>query len=300
MDRRRAIVVVAVVLMVGLAGCSGLSGPDDGGPDAAAPGADGDMARDDGGASGGNGNGNGAASAEQGVEPLKTQQRQLIRTGTVRLRVNDTETASETIRNMTTDRGGFVTARNRQLRERHNETWTTERVVLRVPSDTFESTVADVQALGAVRNVETSTDDVTEQLVDIEARLSNRRAERDRLRDLYRDANETEDVLAIQRELANVQGEIERLEAKQQALERDVAYATLTIHLEEQPPAGPQPEPEAAWYETGLAAAFLDSVDGVATTGRAIAVGIAYVAPYLVVFGTPLVGVVAAWRRWQA
>ena len=51
------------------------------------------------------------------------------------------------------------------------------------------------------------------QLVDIEARLESLRAERDQLRTLYRQANATDDVLAVQRELSDVQREIERLEA---------------------------------------------------------------------------------------
>lgn len=299
MNRRRTLTVVAVALMAALAGCGGFGGPGDsdgGGPDAAAPNADGDAANR---AGGGNGNGNGAAGSEADVEPLAAQQRQLVRTGTVRLRVDDAEAASRAIRDLATDRDGFVTASNRQVQERHNETWATGTVVIRVPSDTFQATVGDVEALGDVRNAETNTEDVTEQLVDIEARLTNLRAERDRLRDLYQDANETEDVLAVQRELADVQEEIERLEARQQALERDVAYATLTVRLEETPPDAPEPEPEAAWHETGLLAAFLDSVDGVATTLRALAVASAYVAPYVVVFGAPLVGGVAAWRRWR-
>lgn len=293
MDRRRTLIVVGLAIMLALAGCSGFGGSQSGGPDSAPPNADGDAA---GQAAGGDGNGGGA---EANVNHLQFQQRQLIRTGEIRLRVDDTEAASQAIRDMANDRNGFVTASNRQVRERHNETWATETIVIRVPSESFEPTVEAVEALGEVRNAETSTDDVTDQLVDIEARLKNLRAERDRLRALYEQANETQDVLAVQRELADVQEEIERLEARKQALERDVAFSTITVHLAEDPPDSPEPEPEAAWYETGLLTAFLDSVSGVMTTVRAIAVAAAYLAPYVLVFGTPLVGGVVAWRRYR-
>lgn len=299
MDTRRTVLVVAVVLMLALAGCSGFGGSNGDGPDAEA----GDASEDAGapGASGGNGNGAGdAADAGQAnVDRLQYSQRRLIRRGEIRLRVNDTDAASDAVRTLTDDRDGFVTASNREVRERNNETWSTATVVIRVPSESFAASFATLEGLGAVRNAETETEDVTEQLVDIEARLENLRAERDRLRELYEDANETEDVLAVQRELADVQEEIERLEARQQALERDVAYATITVHLEEAPPDAPEPEPEAAWYETGLVSAFLDSVGGVATAVRALAVALAYAAPYVLVFGTPLVGGVLAWRRWR-
>jgi uncharacterized spore protein YtfJ len=288
MNRRRTLLVVAVVLMLGLAGCSGMGGSDgvqSGNGDGAEQAAD----------AGGNGNGAGG-SGEASVQPLQAQQRQVIKTGEVRLRVNDTERASQSVQDLAAERGGFVSARNREANERYNETWETERIVIRVPGEEFEATVAEIETLGEVRSVETNTEDVTEQLVDIEARLENLRAERDRLRELYDEANETEDVLAVQRELADVQEEIERLEARKKALERDVAYSTITVHLAEEPPESPEPEPEAAWYDTGLVAAFLESVSGVTTTLRAMAVATAYLAPYLIVFGTPVVGIVAYQR----
>jgi len=289
MNRRRTLLVVAVVLMLGLAGCSGMGGSDgvqSGNGDGAEQAAD----------AGGNGNGAGD-SGEASVQPLQAQQRQVIKTGEVRLRVNDTERASQSVQDLAAERGGFVSARNREANERYNETWETERIVIRVPGEEFEATVAEIETLGEVRSVETNTEDVTEQLVDIEARLENLRAERDRLRELYDEANETEDVLAVQSELARVQEEIERLEAQQRRLEERVAYATITVRLAE-----PQPEPEEpqeqdpAWYETGVVTAFLESVSGVATLLRAAVVGAAYLAPYLLVLGTPVIGAAALYR----
>ncbi len=295
MADRRTLAVVGLVVLLALAGCSGFGGPQSGGPDAGEP-ADGDAEAEQG--DGGNaGNGGDSRAAGANAAQLEVQQRQLIRTGELRLRVNDTETAGEAVRALARDRDGFVTASNVEVHERHNATWRTARIVLRVPSEEFSAAVAEIESLGDVRSAETSTEDVTDQLVDIEARLSNLRAERDRLRELYEQANETEDVLAVQRELADVQQEIERLEARQQSLQRDVAYATITVELEERPPDAPEAEPEPAWYDTGLVAAFLASVDGVATVVRALAVAAAYAAPYVVVFGTPVVAGVVAWRR---
>ena len=306
MARRRTLAVVGLALLLALAGCSGFGGTQSGAPDTNTGNGDGDVERDAG------GNGNGAAggnanAAEEGGAVLESnaaqpaiRERQRIRTGEIRLRVNDTEGTAEAVRSLASEPGGFVSASNVEVHERHNETWRTARIVIRVPSEDFVATVAEIETLGEVRNAQTNTEDVTDQLVDVEARLENLRAERDRLRALYEQANETEDVLAVQRELADVQEEIERLEAQKQSLERDVAYSTITVHLEERPPDAPEPEPEAAWYETGLLAAFLESVSGAATAVRALAVGAAYVAPYAVVFGTPLVGAAVAWRRWGA
>ena len=290
---RQRLLVVAVVLLVALAGCSGLGGSGDGVQEPA----------------GGNGNsagggdaaadaGSGGQQADQRGAQLQVQQRQLIRTGDIELRVNDTEAAGESVREIAAERDGFVAASNREVNERHNETWRTERIVIRVPGESFDGAVAEVEALGEVRSSETRTEDVTDRLVDIEARLENLRAERDRLRGLYEQANETDDVLAVQQELADVQEEIERLEAKKASLERDVAYSTIAVHLTEEPPDPPEPDPERAWYETSAVSAFLQSISGVTRTLRAMFVAAAYVAPYAIVFGTPLAGLVAL-RRYR-
>jgi hypothetical protein len=91
-------------------------------------------------------------------------------------------------------------------------------------------------------------------------------------------------------------GAVERLEARQQSLERDVAFSTITVHLAEAAPDPPEPEAEKAWYETGIITAFFSSVSGVATTLRALLVAGAYVAPYALVFGLPVLGLVALLR----
>jgi len=289
MGTKRTILTVLVALMLVTAGCSGAG-------DGAAPeGGDGgdaadaaDAPRDD------------AESEGMSADDTSNQagaRRQLIRTGRMELRVEDFGTADTEVRAVAESHGGFVSDFSQHTAERHNETWTRGTIVVRVPGDSFQAAVSDLRGVGEVRNVETSTNDVTDQLVDIEARLENLRAERDRLRTLYDEANETEDVLAVQSELARVQEEIERLEAQQRRLEERVAYATITVRLAE-----PQPEPEEpqeqdpAWYETGVVTAFLESVSGVATLLRAAVVGAAYLAPYLLVLGTPVIGAAALYR----
>ncbi|PSP81252.1 DUF4349 domain-containing protein [Halobacteriales archaeon QS_4_69_225] len=303
---RRTYAVVAAVLLVALAGCSGFGGTGSGdagsGPDA-----DGDAAtavEDAGdGAGGGGANAVDAGSDDAGdasdAQRLQTRQRQTIRTGEIRLRVNDTERASERIRRLAAERGGFVSDSSQEVEERHNETRRTGTMTVRVPSEEFDATVAEIESQGEVRSVDTRSEDVTDQLLDIEARLENLRAERDRLRELYDGANDTEDVLAVQRELSDVQEEIERLEARQAALERDVALATITVRLGEEPPEPPE-EPSTTWYDTGLVAAFLSSVNGVATAVRALVVAVAYLAPYALVFGLPAVGGGVVWRRLRS
>jgi len=214
----------------------------------------------------------------------------------VSLTVDDFDAARSNLTDATERRGGFVADAGERVRGSGNRTWTVGELTLRVPAENYSALLERAKAEGEVRSASTRTKDVTDRLVDLEARLENLRAERDRLRELYESANDTETVLAVQRELSDVQTEIERIEAQRESLERQVRYSTITVELAEERPDAPATEP-SAWYDTGLLAAFVESVSGVGVALRALAVGTAYAAPYALAFGLPAVGVVAALRR---
>lgn len=298
--RVRTLATILVALMAVLAGCGG-------------------AAQSGGGASGGDG---GAASsdvefeAEATAAPQSTAMpaegsgssadasstqsidtRALIRTGHVTLEVTDFERTEENLTELVESRGGFVSdTRQRQSRV-GDRTYLTGTVVLRVPNERFSETFSDVQDEGEVIESSTSTEDVTEQLVDIEARLNNLRAQRDRLRTLYDQANDTQAILQVERRLSEVQTEIERLEARKQSLERRVALSTITVDIREERPD--RLGVDEKWYDIGFVGAFLESVNGVVVALRAGVVILGYVLPYLLVLATPvgLVGGVLAWRR---
>ena len=302
---KRTLSMVILAVLVVLAGCGGAGNAGAGGGGDAGAVAEYEGAGSDGGAKataapteaavaadtdGDSGAGDGGASQV-------TDDRAIIRTGTVAVEVDDFESARATLTTTVQGYGGHVSDSREDRREINNETWTRGEVVVRVPSEEFDALVEDARALGTVESVETDSRDVTDQLVDIGARLENLRAERDRLRTLYDRANTTEDVLAVQRELSDVQQEIERLEARQQSLRDQVAFSTLTVRLEEPRPTPDRVAPDR-WYDTPVVSAFLQSVDGVAVAARALVVGMAFALPYLVVFGVPVALVGGAVLRY--
>ncbi|MDZ7701384.1 MAG: DUF4349 domain-containing protein [Halobacteriales archaeon] len=225
-------------------------------------------------------------------------ERQLILTGQVAVEVGDFEAARRNLTRETEGYGGFVSDTRQEVHRRDNETWTTGLIVLRVPRDNFTALYERARSEGELLEANRESRDVTDQLVDIRARLDNLRAERDQLRELYERANTTEEVLEVQERLSDVQGEIERLEARQQALRERVALSTITVRLREPRPEPDRPVPDQ-WYDIGLVAAFLESINGVVVTARAIAVAGAYAIPYVVAFGLPLgaLGYVVRRRR---
>ncbi|WP_149783068.1 DUF4349 domain-containing protein [Halorubrum aquaticum] len=303
MDTRRLLLVVTVAGLVALAGCAGAgTGGAGGGADAGGDTPESRSLEGDGaGASNGGEDGGGDtaeasyAVSEDGETVAAVAERRLIRTGDVRLTVDSFAEADAEARSIVDERGGFVSDATRETRERGDENYTVGELTLRVPSEEFDATMADLESLGEVERATTESRDVTDRITDLEARLENRRAERDRLRELYEDANTTEDVLAVQSELADVQTEIERMETQLASLEERVALSTIRVELREEPP-----EPSTvstAWYDTGVVAAFVESVHGLATVLRAIVVGAAYAAPYLLAVSLPLLGVGFAVRR---
>jgi hypothetical protein len=299
--RTKLLLTLLLTLLVVTAGCSagsntGASGGADGGE------ASYDQATAASGGGGDGGSGTGGDEAAQAEDASTASQsgsvarRELIRTGEVRLRVDDFDAAEANLTAAVEARGGYVSDTSQEVRGYDNRTWTAGRLVLRVPNENFSAFFEQVKAEGEVQHSETGTEDVTDRVVDLEARLTNLRAERDRLRTLYDRANETEDVLAVGRELSDTQEEIERLEAQLRTLEGRVAYSTVTVHLTEPEPEYQRPE-RAAWYDTSAVTAFLESVDGVVTVARAAFVGAAYAAPYVLVFGLPLAGAAVIIRR---
>lgn len=108
-------------------------------------------------------------------------------------------------------------------------------VTVRVPAEALDAFVIAAMGLGDVKYQSEGTEDVTQQHVDLSARLENLRAEEVRLRGFFDAAKNVQEMLAIETELNRVRQEIESLDAQVKYLERQAAMATVTIELSEEP-----------------------------------------------------------------
>ncbi|MFZ6004970.1 MAG: DUF4349 domain-containing protein [Actinomycetota bacterium] len=106
-------------------------------------------------------------------------------------------------------------------------------IVVRVPSDSFETLLAEVRKLGDVKAVSSKGTDVTAQFTDLAARLTALTATRDRLSTVLSEAENVPDILAVQDRITSVQVEIEQLQGQQRLLEDQTSFATLAITLGE-------------------------------------------------------------------
>jgi hypothetical protein len=104
--------------------------------------------------------------------------------------------------------------------------------VFRVPAERFAEVFEQLASLGAVAHRRVDALDVTEEVRDVELRLRNARALRDRYEELLKRAEKVEDVLAIQKELAAVTETIERLDGQLKARMTEVKMSRITLRLE--------------------------------------------------------------------
>lgn len=118
---------------------------------------------------------------------------------------------------------GYV-AESRMVKER-------AYVIVKVPSGSLEDFMERVRGLGKVLSEETSARDVTEQYIDLEARLENAKREEKRLLEILNMAKTVDEVLKVEEYLKRIREEIERLEAQKKYLERRVEYATVLVEI---------------------------------------------------------------------
>lgn len=157
---------------------------------------------------------------------------------------------------------------------------------IRVPAANLDSLIDDVAALGVVVTQSASASDVTEQAIDLDARLKTLRAEELRLRSFLRQTNKVSDLLLVERELARVRGEIESMDAQLTYLKRQAARATLTVTLSE---PGPVIEPSGPTW--GLREALTRGIQAAAsviTTLITVSIPLALIAVLVAVIALPV------------
>ncbi|UNQ73427.1 DUF4349 domain-containing protein [Infirmifilum sp. NZ] len=102
-------------------------------------------------------------------------------------------------------------------------------VTLKVPASNYRRALDALSGLGRVDRVVERALDVTDQWVDLSARLRNLRAEEERLLQLLDKASSVSNVLQVEDRLSYVRYQIEFYDAQLRNLERSVVYATITV-----------------------------------------------------------------------
>lgn len=158
--------------------------------------------------------------------------RMLIWSAWLSIEVVDVNQTVTRVADIAKQSGGYVENQSNSGEERAN-------LNLRVPVDSLKSTMASLESLGNVTSRQVTSKDVTEQYVDIDARLKTMIALRDRLRTLLGKAEDVTDVLAIEKELTRVQADIDSMNARLKALKGKVDLASISLSIKRRPILGP-------------------------------------------------------------
>jgi len=156
---------------------------------------------------------------------------------------------------------------------------------VRVPVPAYHDFLARVQGLGELISKTSDAQDVTEEVVDTEARLKNLRAEEAVLDRLLREkAQSTADLLAFRKQISDVREQIERHQARLDTLSRLTAMTTIEIVMREDKPYVPDSAPS---FGTSLGRTFGDSVDSLEKLGKGLVLALVALAPWspLIVIG---------------
>jgi hypothetical protein len=160
--------------------------------------------------------------------------RKVIRNGRVDIIVPAYEDARAKLDALVTEVGGYVDS-TQVSREQGSSS--SAVVVLRVPSASFATFIPKLRELGDVRNESTAGQDITDEYVDVAARLASAQALEKRLLELAAAKTGTIDqVLAVERELARVRAEIEGYQGHMRLWDDRVAMSTLTVDMSTKQP----------------------------------------------------------------
>ncbi|MEP6924693.1 MAG: DUF4349 domain-containing protein [Pyrinomonadaceae bacterium] len=240
-------------------------------------------------------NGSGAPQAEKiSLEQADNSQnaptiteRKIIRNANLTLESATTEEVGRKIAQIAEQRGGFVVSSDMQARTNSSgeANGSTVNLVVRVPAAQFEQTVAEIrQTSNRVVQEKVSGQDVTEEFIDLEARLKTKRALEAQFLEIMKQSRTVSDALEVQKQLAEVRGEIEKIEGKRKFLESQTSLSTITITLN--PPAAFAASSNGFFYQVGRA--FSNGIDAALNVVLFLITAILALFPLIVLFGVPI------------
>lgn len=169
------------------------------------------------------------AEGEQGAQ-APTADRKLIRNAWLTVEVRDDDDFKPTIEKL---------SKMAERRKGYVQSESSTGATLLVPTDQLDAVVLEIEKMGKITEREITVVDATAQYVDMEIRIANLVKMRARLTELVNQSTSVEEVLQVERELARVTSELERLEGQLRVLSRNTTYATVNVSLRERVRPGP-------------------------------------------------------------
>lgn len=230
----------------------------------------------------------GGEGATSGDMPAASEERMIIRTGDMSLVVTDVVQARDEIARLAERLNGYVVSSRISGEEQEMRGW----ISIRVPDEQFEPAMDELREMALrVESESTDSQDVTEEYIDLEARLKNAEATESQYLTLLDRATDVEDILKIYDSLSRVRREIEQIKGRMQYLERTSSMSLISVRLE--PEASAAPLARAGW---SVLEEFKSAIRGIVVFGQWLGT----MAIWLVIFSPlwgAIIGGIYYWRR---
>ncbi len=159
-----------------------------------------------------------------------TTERKLIRNGSLSFETSDVKKTKTAIDAICKELNAYVSNESQNSYAstlQYNQT-------IRVTADKFDLLVQKIEAEASrVEGKNVNTEDVTEEFIDVEARLKTKKDLEARYREILKQAKTVEEIITIERQIAEVRSDIESMEGRLKYLTNQVAYSTLTVSFYE-------------------------------------------------------------------
>jgi len=206
------------------------------------------------------------SDTEQVEETTAALDRKIIRNADLTMEVASTTDTQQKIVSIAEAHGGFVVTSEAKQRDTQEPAQRTLdiKLVVRIPENQFGVALDQIRALANnLPEAKITGQDVTEEFIDLEARIKTQKALETQFLQIMKQANKIADALEVQRQIAEVRAEIEKLEGRKHFLENRSSLSTITINLI-------TPKPMVVVPTTGFRHSVSDAISDSIDIGSAI------------------------------
>ena len=218
-------------------------------------------------------------------------EQKIVYTADMRIEATDFAAARDAFLAAVEDTGGWLEHTYVSGSEENHDRYASYTV--RVPAENYRVFLEQAGKGGSVSSLSEDASNITENYIDVQARLAALEAQRDRLNALADKAETTADLLEIENQLTDVQYELESYTRKLRAMDSQVTYSTVEATLNEVAVYSPT---ASTGFGQRIADAFSEGGAGFVSFVQGLAVAVVYLWPLLLIVAAAVTAV-ALWRR---
>ena len=162
---------------------------------------------------------------------VEATERKIIKNASLNLETQDFDTTLSEIKSRVSEFGGYISSSS--LRGNKSEGSRYANLVCRIPADNYENFLSSTDKTGNVTYLSESEEDVTNQYIDLDARIKNLEAQYKKLNELLSKAETLDEMLTIENYIYDIQYQLDSYKGRMKALEGQIAYCTVSVNVSE-------------------------------------------------------------------